>query len=121
MVIVLENEDQVKLKYQTTAIIVLRSSGKSTYTWLRFINGTMKHFEFIFKAFVAYWLSWCMQSNELEDGLNPYFSSLAILITKGIKLALASLYLDSLYVRLDKCARNMIAQLAILEGRGGGG
>lgn len=38
MVIVLENEDQVKLKYQTTAIIVLRSSGKSTYTWLRFIN-----------------------------------------------------------------------------------
>lgn len=49
----------------------------------------------------------------------PIFFLLAILITKGIKLALASLYLDSLYVQLDKCARNMIAQLAILEGRGG--
>lgn len=55
--IVLEGENQVKLKYLTAAMTILRSSGKSTsITWLRFfIDGDGSLSKFIVKAFLAYW------------------------------------------------------------------
>lgn len=44
-----------------------------------------------------YWLSWYLLWRGSKDGLKPYVFPLAILITKGEKLALAPLYLRSLY------------------------
>lgn len=49
----------------------------------------------------------CAQSG-LKDGLNSFVIPLAMLLAKGEKLALGSLYLGSLCPRLDECVENVI-------------
>lgn len=60
--------------------------------------------QFQVEAFLAYWLSYFAFLSPLEDGLHSYAFSLAVLLAKGNKLALAPLYLASLYVRLYECS-----------------
>lgn len=52
------------------------------------------------EAFLAYWLSWYILLNEAEDELNQYFFLLINQIAKGVKFALAPLFLRSLYAML---------------------
>lgn len=44
----------------------------------------------------------------LEDGLDSYVPPLAILIVKGVQLALGLLYLGSLHVRVDEYVNNVV-------------
>lgn len=43
-----------------------------------------------------------------EDGLNTSVFPLAILLVKGKRLALALLYLGSLFYRLNECLKNIV-------------
>lgn len=47
----------------------------------------------------------------IEDGLNHYVFPIAIQINKGRKFALAPLYLESLYARLDKRIQNITREV----------
>lgn len=51
-----EGEDQIKLKYNTDAMIASRSSGKSTYaTWLRFFDeADGRKSEYMVESFLLY-------------------------------------------------------------------
>lgn len=53
------------------------------------------------EALLSYLLSWFVLPSGPEDGLNSYVFLLAILLAKGEKLALAMIYLGSLYTRLS--------------------
>lgn len=64
------------------------------------------------EALLAYWLSWFVLPSGLEDGLNDYVIPLAILLAKGEKLALALLYMRSLYARFDECVKSMICSMS---------
>lgn len=64
------------------------------------------------EALLAYWLSWFFLPSGPEDGLNYYVNPLAILLVNGEKLALALLYLRSLYAQFDDCMKNMICTVS---------
>lgn len=66
--------------------------------------------EFEFEAMLAYWLSWYVLSSDPTD-LNSYVYPLAVLLAKGEKLALAPVYLWSLFFRLDVCIKNIIRSI----------
>lgn len=70
-------------------MITSRSLGKLAYTTrLRFSDeGDGSHSDFIVATFLIY--SLYVLPNGLEDGLSPYVFSLAILIVKGVRFALA--------------------------------
>lgn len=51
----------------------------------------------------------------LEDGLNEYVFPLEILLAKGKKVVLATIYLGSLYARLDECIPNMTRSLGCYD------
>lgn len=46
-----------------------------------------------------------------EDSLNSYIFSLVIFLVKVERMALASIYLRSLYARLEECVANVIEPL----------
>lgn len=56
------------------AMTASRTSGKSTYAILLqfFDDGDGSRSGYVVKAFLAYWLFWCMLPNSLEDILNLY-------------------------------------------------
>lgn len=85
------------------------SSNKSTYaSWIRyFYKGERSLIRVVLEAVLAYSLSWFILPSGLEDGLNNYAFPFAILLAKGKKLALAPIYLGSLYARLDECLSNV--------------
>lgn len=60
---------------------------------------------------LTYWLSWFIFLSVPEDGLNDYVFLLTILLTNGKNVALAPIYLGSLYVRLNKCVTNVTRSL----------
>lgn len=51
----------------------------------------------VLEALFSYWLSWFVLPSEPEGGLNSYMFPLAILLAKGERLALAPIYLGSLF------------------------
>lgn len=59
-------------------------------------------------AFLAYLLSYFIFLSLLENGLHSYVFPIAVLFVKGKRLALASLFLGSLYVRLDEFLKNSV-------------
>lgn len=50
-----------------------------------------------------------------EDEINPFGFPLAIILAKGKRLALAPIYLSSLYARLDKCVNNVARSVGRYE------
>lgn len=87
----------------------LNEAGKSTCaSWERhfiFRAGTGSDVEF--EAMLSYWMSWYVLPSGREDGLNPYVFPLAIKLAKGERLALAPVYIGSLF-RLDECVGNIV-------------
>lgn len=78
--IVLGVEDQGKMKYLMAGMIALKQKKLTCGTWLRnFDEGDGSPFDFIIEAFC----------------LNRYIFPLALLIVKGMRFTLASLYLGS--------------------------
>lgn len=61
------------------------------------------------------WLSWIVFPSGLEDGLSSYIFSLAILLAKGRKVALAPIYLRSLYEHLGVCFTNVTLSLGCYD------
>lgn len=52
-------------------------------------------------------LSWNVLSIGSKNKMNQFVFPLAIPIAKGVKLALAPLYSESLYTELDECIQNV--------------
>lgn len=88
---------------------VLRVSNKSTYTsWIRYFRRGEERRKWVtVEALLSYWLSQCILRSGVEDGINTYVFPLAIRLEKGKKLPLGPVYLEPLYARLDKCAKNI--------------
>lgn len=66
------------------------------------------------ESLLSWWLSWFLLLSGPKDDLNADVFPLAILLPKGEKLALASLYLRSLYERVDNCIENMVCSVAAM-------
>lgn len=49
--------------------------------------------------------------SSFENGLHNYVFPLAVLLAKGSSLALAPLYLGSLYSRLDECSQSVLKSI----------
>lgn len=56
---------------------------------------------------LAFWLSWYVLPSSPEDGIHPYVFLLAVKLAKGEKLALAPIFLGSLFYRLDECVQSL--------------
>lgn len=68
-----------------------------------FTQGAGATSEIVLDAMLSYWLSWYVLLSGPEDGINSYIFPLAIRLAKGKSLALAPIFLGSLYYRLDEC------------------
>lgn len=79
MGMVLEEEDEMKLRYLTFAKTTPRTYGKSTYLCPLLRRGRSGY---VVEALYVDSSTWYTLPSGLEDGLNPYFP-IAILITKG--------------------------------------
>lgn len=64
-----------------------------------------------FEAILAYWPSWYALSRGPKDGISPYVFPRAIRLAKGERLALAPIYLGSLFYQLDECVQNIIKSM----------
>lgn len=108
MQILLEEEDQVKLKYLITTMIASRSSRKSTYAiWWEIL---MKAMEIDWTSLLRYsWLIGCRNTcfYRTRGWANFLCLPSSNLGREGNKLTLAPLYLGSLYALLDEYARNI--------------
>lgn len=61
------------------------SSKLTQATWLQFFDeGDGNRSNYMVGAILAYWLSWFMMPNGLEDTLNPHMFRLAILVSKRV-------------------------------------
>lgn len=76
--------------------------GKTLQHW----NGRGNEIEF--EAMLSYWFSWYVLPNSPENVLNPYVFSVAVQPAKEERLAVASIYLGSLFNKLDGCIRNIV-------------
>lgn len=85
-----------------------KTSSKSTYaSWLKYFNeGEGSRKRLVLEALLLYWFSWLVLSSGPEARLNIYVFPLAIHLTKGERLAIAPIYLGSLFSKLDECVAN---------------
>lgn len=60
---------------------------------------------------LSYSLSWYGLTKGPEDGPNAYVCPLAIRLARGDRRALASIYLGSLFYRLDQCVDNIMRSI----------
>lgn len=60
------------------------------------------------EVMLAFWMSWYVLPSGLEDRINPYVFHLAIRPAKGERLALAPIFLGSLFFRLYECVENLL-------------
>lgn len=88
--------------------MVTMPSTKSSYSsWIRYFDeGEGRNIGLTLEALLVYWLSWFIFLSGSEDSLNGYVLPLVNLLAKGKKVALAPIYLGSLYARLDECVAN---------------
>lgn len=81
-------------------------------TWVTyFTQGAGARSEVVLKAMLAYWLSWYVLPSGPKDGMNPYVFPLAVRLAKGEKLALAPVFLGSLFFNLDECGQNLVKSI----------
>lgn len=52
-----------------------------------------------------------MLPSGLEDGINSYVFPLVIRLAKGEKVALAPIFLGSLFYRLDECVQSLVRSM----------
>lgn len=62
-------------------------------------------------ALLSYWLSFFVLPSGPQDSLNSYLFPLVIVLAYKEKLALAPIYLGSLFAKLDQCVANNVSSL----------
>lgn len=63
------------------------------------------------KAMLSFWLSWYVLSSGPEDSINAYVFPMAIRLARGEKVALAPIFLGSLFYRLNECVQTLIRSM----------
>lgn len=108
--VVPDREDQEKLDSSNALSDSRYSANEATFlSWIRhFEEAVVKASKYQVEALPSYRFSYFPSP---EDGLNNYVFALAIFLAKGKRLALAPLYLGSLYNRLDECVHNIFCSL----------
>lgn len=64
--------------------------------------------EVVLEVMLAFWLLWYVLPSGPKDDINYYVFPLAIRLAKGEKVALAPIFLGSLYYRLDECVQSLM-------------
>lgn len=86
---------------------------KLPISWTKsFEEGEGRKIIYQVEAFLVYWLSYFVYPSCHQDGLQSYVFALAVMLVKRKRFALATLYLGSLYARLDKCLHNIFRSVS---------
>lgn len=110
MGVVQEGKDERTLPILTSALSSEKILVKCAYTsWIRYFEkGEGSRMGLAIEAILSYDLSRFVCPSGPEDGMNPFVSSMAVVLIKGERLVLAPIYLVSLYARLDECVSNVV-------------
>lgn len=102
----LDVDGEIRLTLLSEALVASKHKGKSTYsTWVSFFtSGPGVASEVRIEAMLSFWLSWYILPSGPEDGLNAFVFPLA----RGEKVALSSIFLGSLFYRLDECILSLV-------------
>lgn len=73
-----------------------------------FTNGPGIASEVRVEAMLSFWLSWYIFPSRPKDSLNAFVFPLTISLARGEKVALAPIFLDSLFYRLDECIESLV-------------
>lgn len=65
----------------------------------------------VLEAMLAFWVSWYVLPSGPQDGIHPYVFPLAIKLSKVEQLALALIFLGSLFYHLDECIQNQLKSM----------
>lgn len=109
----LDVDGEIRLTLLNEALVASKHKGKSTYsTWVGFFtNGPGVASEVRVEAMLSFWLSWYVLPSGPEDGLNAFVFPLAIRLARGEKIALAPIFLGSLFHRLDECVQSLVRSM----------
>lgn len=106
-------DGEIRLTLLNEALVASKHKRKSTYnTWVSFFtNGPGVASEVRVEAMLSFWLSWYILPSGPKDGLNAFVFPLAIHLARGEKVALAPIFLGSLFYRLDECVQSLVRSM----------
>lgn len=109
----LDDEGEIRLSLLNEALVASKHKGKSTYnSWVSFFtSGPGEANEVKVEAMLSFWLSWYVLPSGPEDGINAFVFPLAIRLARGEKVALAPIFLRSLFYRLDECIESLVRSM----------
>lgn len=107
----LDDEGVIRLSLLDEALTASKHKGSTYNSFSFFSSGPGAASEVKVEAMLSFWLSWYVLTSGPEDGINAFVFPLAIHLARGEKVALASIFLGSLFYRLDECVQSLIRSM----------
>lgn len=107
---ILDDGDEARLIILNEALSDSKVKDKSTYTtWINYLTeGVGAKTKVVLETMLAFYLSWYILPSGPEDGIYPYVFPLAVKLVNSEQLALAPIFLRSLFYQLEECVQNQL-------------